>query len=98
ERRRGDEPLRDGVSASAQRWLVAALVHAIRRSRTLRPRHARQRARIVGRESAARGRDGALSYEERRSAGEEKRRLDRARLPGNARGEIRGAGNASGIA
>ena len=43
-----DEPLRDRLPARRRRRLRPALVHADRRGRPLRPRHARQRPRALG--------------------------------------------------
>ena len=74
------------------RRLRAALVHADRRSGSVRACDARQRARALGDRPARRRRDRAVSHAQRPADRGAQGRLDRARLSVDARGTDRRAG------
>ena len=103
-RRPGDEPGRDRLPRRGRGRLPPPLVHADRRGRPLRPRHARLRPRpLGGRPPPSRG-HRPVPHPERPALGRSGRRLDHARLPRRAhragrrpRAARRGAGRAGGL-
>ena len=80
-----DESFGNRIPGAPGRWLQFALVHPGCRSGSLRPCHARQRARALGRRPSEAGRTGALSHAQRIAHRRQAGRLDRNGFSGQGR-------------